>query len=84
MALKEAKSPLATKAHQPAWVRYCCYEAWHSHIPKKGLKFEDALLILLHQKFGRKVSSQATMADSAFRLYSAMGSHSHLNLSAAE
>ena len=54
-ALKAARSPLATKAHYIAWERPICYEAWHCH-SLKGLQFTEALLILLHDKFGRHVS----------------------------
>ena len=54
--LKSARSPLATKAHYIAWERPIYYEAWHCHSPNKGLQFADALLILLHDKFGRQVS----------------------------
>lgn len=56
-ALKAARSPLATKAHYVAWEQHICYEAWHSHTDNKGLLFADALLILLHDKFGRHVST---------------------------
>lgn len=54
-ALKKAKCPLASKAHHGAWERPICYEAWQRHLPNKGLQFSDAILILLHDKFGRHV-----------------------------
>ena len=54
-ALKRAKCPLASKANYVSWERPICYEAWHCHQPNKGLQFSDAMLILLHDKFGRHV-----------------------------
>jgi len=55
-ALKRAKCPLASKAKYVSWERPICYEAWHLHLPNKGLQFSDAMLILLHDKLGRHVS----------------------------
>ena len=62
-ALKAAHCPLASKALSRSWERPILYEAWHSHLPNKGLQFADALLLLLHDKFGRNVRSLPALCD---------------------